>query len=238
MSRLRQTPPWMKPLIVVLATVVLYVVTARLGLKLALPPEKKATAVWLPSGIALAAILIGGYRLWPAIWLGAFIANAWDIFDPARQFSLGAHLAVSSGIAVGSTLQPLLGAFLMHRWIGRESLLDSARSVFQFIGITLLACLVASTVGVTTLMVTGFTGWAKYAFEWWTWWVGDTIGILLVTPLILSWSKPPAFKWNLRRVGEAAFLVGLLVDVSLYVFAGWSPWGLVANTLAYLTVPL
>src|SRR5687767_4961759 len=103
MSRLRRLSPWMKALIVVLATVVLYVLTARVGLQLALPPEKKATAVWLPSGIALAAILIGGYRVWPGIWLGAFIANAWDIFNPVREFSLGAHLAVSSGIAVGST---------------------------------------------------------------------------------------------------------------------------------------
>lgn len=225
-------------MIVVLATVVLYVLTARLGLTLALPPEKKATAVWLPSGIALAAILIGGYRLWPGIWLGAFIANAWDFFDPANKFSLSAHLAVSSGIAVGSTLQSLLGALLMHRWIGRESLFDGARSVFQFIGITLLVCLVASTVGVTTLMVTGFASWSKYAFAWWTWWVGDTIGILIVTPLILSWRKPTWFKWELRRLGEAALLLGLLLGVTLFVFAGWSPWGIVAGTLAYLTVPL
>jgi integral membrane sensor domain MASE1 len=238
MSRLRRLSPGIKTLIIVLATVVLYVVTARLGLKLALPPEKKATAVWLPSGIALAAILIGGYRLWPGIWLGAFIANAWDFFDPASKFSLGAHLAVSSGIATGSTLQPLLGAFLMHRWIGRENLLESARSVFQFIGITLLLCLTASTVGVTTLMVTGFAPWSKYAFAWWTWWVGDTIGILIVTPLILSWIKPTWFKWDLRRLGEAACLLGLLLGVTLFVFGGWSPWGIVASTLAYLTVPL
>ena len=238
MSRLRRLSPGIKTLLVVLATVVLYVATARLGLTLALPPEKKATAVWLPSGIALAAILLGGYRVWPGVWLGAFIANAWDIFSPAREFSLGGHLAVSSGIAVGSTLQPLLGAFLMNRWIGRENFLESARSVFRFIGITLLVCLVASTVGVTTLMVAGFAPWSKFAFAWWTWWVGDTIGILIVTPLILSWSRLSGFKWELRRLGEAALLLAMLLGVTLFVFAGWSPWGLVANTLAYLTVPL
>jgi integral membrane sensor domain MASE1 len=238
MSQLRRLSPWIKTLLVVLATVVSYVVTARLGLTLALPPEKKATAVWLPSGIALAAMLIGGYRVWPGIWLGAFIANAWDVFSPARGFSLGAHLTVSSGIAVGSTLQPLLGSFLINRWTGRDNLLESARSVFQFIGVTVLACLVASTVGVTTLMVTGFAAWSKFAFAWWTWWLGDTIGILIVTPLILSWSKLTGFKWELRRVGEATLLLALLLSVTLFVFAGWSPWGLVANTLAYLTVPL
>src|SRR5689334_19573071 len=122
MSRLRHMTPWIKPLLVALATVVLYVVTARLGLNLALPPEKKATAVWLPSGIALAVIWIGGYRFWPCIWVGAFVANFWDYFDPANTFSFNAHLALSYGIAAGSTLQPLLGAYLMQRWIGRESL--------------------------------------------------------------------------------------------------------------------
>jgi integral membrane sensor domain MASE1 len=205
---------------------------------LALPPEKKATAVWLPSGIALAAIWIGGYRLWPGIWLGAFVANAWDFFDPANKFSLGGHLAVSSGIAVGSTLQPLLGAYLLRRWTGRESLFDGARSAFKFVGVSLFACLVASTLGVTTLTAMGFAPWSKYAFAWWTWWVGDTIGILIVTPLILTWCKPPWFPWEPRRLAEAALVLGLLLGVTLFVFAGWSPWGIFAGTLLYLTVPL
>ncbi len=238
MSGWRLRPPWVKSVALALATVVLYVAAARLGLTLALPPEKKATAVWLPSGIALAAILIGGYRIWPGIWVGAFLANAWDFFDPANKFSWSAHLAVSCGIAAGSTLQPLLGALLLHRWIGREGLLDGARSTFKFVGVTLLACLVASTIGVTTLMVMGFAPWSKFAFAWWTWWVGDTIGILIVTPLVLSWSKPPRFAWDSRRVAEAALLFLLLLGVTLFVFAGWKLWDVIAGTLTYLTVPL
>jgi integral membrane sensor domain MASE1 len=221
-----------------LATVVLYVATARLGLALALPPEKKATAVWLPSGIALAAILIGGYRIWPGVWFGAFIANAWDIFSPGNPFSVGAHLVVSCGIAVGSTLQPLLGASLLHRWVGPEGLFDGAKGVFKFAGITVLACLVASTIGVTMLIVTGFAPWSKFAFAWWTWWVGDLIGILIVTPLVLSWRKFPRFVLEPRRVAEATVLLGLLLGVALFVFGGWELWGILAGTLTYLTVPL
>lgn len=238
MSRWRLLPTWAQSLILTVATVVLYVVTARLGLTLALPPENKATAVWLPSGIALAAILLGGYRIWPGVWLGAFIANAWDIFDPANTFPVGVHLAVSGGIAVGSTLQPLLCAFLLRRWIGQEHFFDGARSAFKFTGITLLAGLVASTIGVTMLVVTGLAPWSKFAFAWCTWWVGDTIGILLVTPLVLSWTKPLWFRWEPRRVIEAALLVGLLLGVSLVVFAGTTLWGVIAGTLTYLTVPL
>ena len=238
MSRLRLSRPRTKFVILIFATAVLYVTAARLGLTLALPPEKKATAVWLPSGIALAAILIGGYRIWPGIWLGAFIANAWDIFAPGNQFSVGAHLAVSCGIAVGSTLQPLLGASLLHRWIGSEGLFDGARSAFKFAGITLLASLIASTIGVTMLMVTGFAPWSKFAFAWWTWWVGDIIGILIVTPLVLSWSKFPSFTLEPRCMAEAALLLGSLLGVTLFVFGGWELWGIVAGTLTYLTVPL
>ena len=238
MSRLRPLPSWTKSVILILATIILYVATARLGLALALPPEKKATAVWLPSGIALAAILIGGYRIWPGVWLGAFIANAWDIFSADNQFSVGAHLVVSCGIAVGSTLQPLLGASLLHRWIGRDGLFDGAKSVFKFAGITVLTCLVAPTIGVMVLMLTGFAPWSKFAFAWWTWWVGDLIGVLIVTPLVLSWRKFPRFALEPRRLTEAALLLALLLGVALFVFGGWDVWGIVAGTLTYLTVPL
>src|SRR4051812_10849776 len=98
---------WRRRWVVVLALTPVYVATARLGLLLALPPEKKATAVWPPSGIAFAALLLFGYRVWPGIWLGAFLANPWDFSNPANAFSLPAHLLVSAGIATGSTLQAL-----------------------------------------------------------------------------------------------------------------------------------
>src|SRR5438552_2901072 len=114
----RPWPSWVRYWAGVLALAALYVGAARLGMALALPPEKKATAVWPPSGIALAAILLGGARLWPGVALGAFLANLWDYFAPANRFPLAAHLGVSAGIAVGSSLQALLGASLLRRWVG------------------------------------------------------------------------------------------------------------------------
>lgn len=238
MSGVRILPFWLKTLLLMLATILLYVVTARLGLSLALPPEKKATAVWMPSGIALAALLLGGNRLWPAIWLGAFIANFWDYFDQANQLSLGAHGVVSTGIAVGSTLQPLLGAFLIRRWIGQDNILASARSVFQFIGVDLLVCLTAATIGVTTLAITGVMPWPKFILAWWTWWVGDSIGILILTPVIITWCRRPAFTWEPRRAAEAALLLSMVLGVALIAFAGWAPWGLGSDSRAYPAIPL
>lgn len=233
----RLLPSWSKHLLIVLALATFYVLTARLGLTLALPPEAKATAVWPPSGIALATVLLVGYRVWPGIWLGAFWANLWDFFDPAHEFTLAVHLVVSCSIASGSTLQALLGAALLHRWIGGQKVLDRARSVFQFVGVALLMCLVASTVGVTTLCLAGFGPWANYGFNWWTWWLGDTVGVFVVTPLILAWSKPPRFAKKPRRLAEAGLLLGLLLSVGLWIFGGWNPWGIDMNFLVYMTVP-
>ncbi|MDF0676748.1 MAG: MASE1 domain-containing protein, partial [Nitrospira sp.] len=102
MTETRSTDGWLRWLALVVALAALYVVTARLGLMLALPPENKATAVWPPSGIALAALLLFSHRIWPGVWLGAFLANLWDGFSTATPFPLSAHLFVSAGIATGS----------------------------------------------------------------------------------------------------------------------------------------
>lgn len=228
---------WSKPLGMVFAVAALYVVTARLGLTLALPPAKKATAVWPPSGIALAAVLLAGPRVWPGIWLGAFGANVWDFFAPATAFPLAAHLGVSGSIATGSTLQALLGAALLRRWTGGRSPLDRARSVFRFVGVALLMCLVAATVGVTTLCLAGFAPWANYGFNWWTWWLGDAVGVIVVTPLVLAWSTPPRLAGEPWRLAEAWLLLGVVLTVGLGVFGGWNPGGIGTSFLAYLTVP-
>ncbi|HXN41601.1 MAG TPA: MASE1 domain-containing protein, partial [Myxococcaceae bacterium] len=99
-----------------------YVVTARLGLLLD-AVGGFATLVWPPSGIALAALLIGGYRLWPAIALGAVVVNAW----------VGAPLGVALGIAVGNTLEAYLGAYLLRRVAHFEIGLDRLRDAFALV---------------------------------------------------------------------------------------------------------
>jgi integral membrane sensor domain MASE1 len=149
---------------------------------------------------------------------------------------LGAHLFVSAGIAIGSTLQALLGEWLVRRWIGPGNFLERSRHVFQFVGVTLLMCLVASNLGVLSLMLGGFASWPQYGIDWCTWWLGDSVGILLVTPWVVSWFQD-GWHWRrdfiLLRVGEAVLLIGLLLSVGLLVFsarASWSP--------AYAAVPL
>src|SRR5207247_103228 len=228
---------WSKSLLIILLTAAAYLNAARLGLALAMPPAYKATAVWPASGIALAALLLFGSRAWPGIFLGAFIANFWDYFS-SSTFSLSAHLAVSASIAVASTAQALFCAFLLKRWIGNEGPLDRSANVFRFVGIVPFACVVAATIGVTTMVLAGFAQWADYSFNWWTWWLGDTVGILVITPLILVLGKPLNILWNPERLLQAAVLIAFLLADGFFVFAGWNPFGPFAKPLPYMVVPL
>jgi integral membrane sensor domain MASE1 len=213
-----------------------YIATARLGLTLALPPEAKATAVWPPSGIAFAAVVLVGRRAWPGILLGAFLANFWDYFSGTDP-RMATHFVVSAGIAVGSTAQALLGGWLVQRWIGGSGILDRTRSAFRFMGIALLVCVVASTTGVTTMCLVHFAPWAHYGFNWRTWWVGDTIGILVVTPLVLVWSRRPRLAGKSWLVAEAGLLWLAVLGLGLCIFERWDLRGIDTGYLAYLTIP-
>jgi integral membrane sensor domain MASE1 len=215
----------------------LYMATARLGLTLALPPEAKATAVWPPSGIAFAAVMLVGRCAGPGIWLGAFLANFWDYFGATNKLPLATHVLLSSGIAVGSTVQALLGGWLVQRWIGGLGILDRTRSAFRFMAIALLVCLVASTTGVTTMCLVGYAPWAHYSFNWRTWWVGDTMGILVVTPLVLVWSRPPRLEGKSWLVAEAGLFGMAVLGLGLCVFGRWNLLGIDAGYLAYMTIP-
>jgi integral membrane sensor domain MASE1 len=213
-----------------------YIVTARLGLTLALPPEAKATAVWPPSGIAFAAVVLVGRRAWPGIFLGAFLANFLDYFSGTDP-RMATHFVVSAGIAMGSTAQALLGGWLVQRWIGGPGILDRTRSAFQFMGIALLVCVVASTTGVTTMCLVHFAPWAHYGFNWRTWWVGDTIGILVVTPLVLVWSRRPRLAEKSWHVAEASLLWLAVLGLGLCIFERGDFQGIDTGYLAYLTIP-
>ena len=236
MTETRSTSGWVRWLALVLALAALYVVTARLGLMLALSPEKKATAVWPPSGIALAALLLLGHRLWPGVWLGSLLANLWDGFNAVNTFPLSAHLFVSADIATGSTLQALAGNFLVRRWTGSIHPFQQAAHAFMFAGAAMLMCLIAATLGVAGLYLGGFAPAKTITFIWWTWWLGDMTGVLTVGSLFLVWSRRPPCDWQPCRLAEAVLLLLLLSTLASVVFGIVSPIPL-PSPLAYLVIP-
>jgi integral membrane sensor domain MASE1 len=169
-----------------------YTALGRLGLWLATPPGY-ATPLWPSSGLALAGLLTGDARVWPGIWLGSFLVNIGTAFDASHAAALLASVAIPTTIGVGATVQALVGAGLVRRCVGVPSALTQAGEIGVFLALGgPVSCLISATVGVTTLVVSGQIPWALVAITWGTWWIGDTLGVLIVTPLVLSWlAEPP-----------------------------------------------
>src|SRR5713226_1038995 len=163
-----------------------YLIAAKLGLKLAFV-HASATAVWPPTGIALAALLVFGYRAWPGIFVGAFLAN----------ITTEGTVATSLGIAAGNTLEGVTGAYLVNRFAGGRNAFNRPQDVFRFAVLAgTISTMVSATVGVTSLSLGGFADWADYGAIWGTWWLGDAVGALLVAPLLVLWLTNPRVQWQ------------------------------------------
>ena len=207
---------------------VVYFVAAKLGLRLAFV-NPSASAVWPPTGIALAAYLIYGARVWPAILAGAFLAN----------LTTAGSVATSIGIAAGNTLEGLLGAYLVERFAGGRQAFARPRNAFHFAVLAAgLGTTVSATCGVTSLALGGFAPWADVGRIWLTWWLGDGAGALVVTPAVLLWHENPRVQWTGRQAAEAAALLAGLLLVGLAVFGGVFPSGTKTYPLEFLCIPM
>src|SRR5437667_2282073 len=196
------------PLIGILA--VIYFIAGKLGLMLA-SLHASASPVWPPAGIALAALLLLGYRAWPAIFMGAFLVNV----------TTAGNVATSFAIATGNTLEALVGAWLVNRFAGGTNVFDRLQGVFKFAVAAGISAIISPAFGVTSLGVAGFADWANYGAIWLTWWLGDATGDLVFTPLVLLWSIASKRSWNKKEAAEVGALLLLLVVLSAVVFGGW-----------------
>ena len=196
----RPTVSWLATVAVVAAA---YYAAARVGLMLQIPGTN-SSPVWPPSGIGFAAVMIWGYRVWPGIALGAFLANLHTL--PPTW----AGLATSCGICVGNTLEQVIGVYLLRRVIGEKSPFDRAKEVFVFGTVAAICCVIAASNGIGHLWLWQILPPQVSHFAvWFTWWLGDQAGILILTPVILSWWEPAWQGWPLGRKREAATVVPL-----------------------------
>jgi PAS domain S-box-containing protein len=208
--------------IVVLA--VLYFCAGSFGLSLA-HVHPSASAVWPPSGIALAAILLWGYRLWPGIFLGALLVN----------INVPGSLATALSIAAGNTLEALLGAALVFRFANGANAFEQTKSLLRFVLLAaILSTAVAATVGVTSLSLGGFARWDEFSTIWLHWWLGDMVGDLIVGSLLLLWLTQPFLSIKAMQILEAAGLLLTLVFVGWLLFLNTIPSGLEYFALAPL----
>lgn len=192
-----------------------YYAAARLGLPLALE-HKNVSPVWPPSGVALAALLLCGEDFWPAIFVGAVLAN----------FTTGLPLFTSAGIAAGDTLEAVAASFILAR-AGFQLDLGRVRdAAWLVLFATPAGSAIAATTGVSMLAMSGYVRFPGAFSAWATWWIGDAMGILIVCPAILAWGSQRcrnALRQNLKtRAGEAAGLAVALAAAGCGVFVlGW-----------------
>ncbi|MFN8608052.1 MAG: PAS domain S-box protein [Vulcanimicrobiota bacterium] len=217
---------WLQILLVTLG----YLVLARLGLFFALPPEKKATVIWPPSGLALAAIWFWGVRLWPGVWLGALLANLGD--HPGWT-----DFAVSAGIASGSSLQAVVGGSGLRRLNGPEPLSTGPKAL-RFTLLSMLACLIASSLGCLSLVGGKAVAWEALPRLWETWWLGDWVGIVIFASFLIAWVGPqaPPVSNSPPSQFELPLILALLLPI-LNGFGVLAPSRL-HSPLAYLVLPV
>jgi signal transduction histidine kinase len=184
-----------------------YFGAAKLSLLMAIPPGY-ATAVWPPSGIALAALLLGGTRLWPAVLAGSFLAN----------ITIDGLILAALTIAAGSSLQAVAMAGLVRRHVSAPHRFDNIDHVVRFVLVAALGSTIAPTLGLVALGFLYRMPPSELLGNWSTWWQGDACGVLIFTPLILSWAG--RLRWQPRRLSEAAVFGVLLLGAAQIVFHG------------------
>ena len=187
-----------------------YFIVGKFGLMLA-SLHASASPVWPCAGIALAALLVLGYHVWPAILVGAFLVNVTNAGD----------VATSLAIATGNTLEAFAGAWLVNRFARGKNFCDRPQDVFKFALVAATSTIISPAFGVTSLALAGFAQWTHYGAICLTWWLGDATGDLVFAPLVVLWSAGLRRGWNRKEVTEVGVLVLLLVLLSSIVFGGW-----------------
>jgi PAS domain S-box-containing protein len=189
-----------------------YVFAGRLSLLLAIPPGF-VSGLFLPMGIALGAVLIWGFPMAIGVFLGSTLLNI--SVNPDHSISLPAIL-VAAEIACGSTLASVAGALLIRRYVGFPNSLTDERKIFAFF--TLggpIATSLSASIGVVVLYCNGLIPAKNMLYRWWTWWLGDAIGVLIATPLVCVLFAEPRHFWRGRHltVGVPLVVSSLIVVV-------------------------
>ncbi len=214
-------------LVKLLVLAVIYHLAVRLGLRMAYV-QPNTSPVWPPTGIAIAAVLLFGYNLWPGISLGVLLGS----------LLTGAPFTLALGMTLGNTLEALVIAFCLRRFVGFRADINRVQDVISLLGVSFFGTMISATIGTMTLMLTGLGEWGYFQTIWITWWIGDLLGALVVAPVLLVWVSPPPFLANRRSYLEGAVQLTLLGLMTWYVFSNQPPVGIFHQALLYVVFPI
>ena len=197
----------------------LYYASAKLGYQLEFAGPV-AAILWLPVGVGIAFLYLGGLRYWPGVLIGDLFAND--------------YMALPVGSALGQTcgnmLEVLLATVLLRRLVRRGSPLDSVGGVGWLVVAIVAGTALSASVGSLSLLLGDVITWHAAPKVWRTWWLGDSSGALIVVPLALAWYRPLVRRWQRGRLLEAVIMVGTVIALAEFATRSHRP-------LTYLVFP-
>lgn len=213
--------------IALLVLAAVYFAASKLGFTMAFEAEQ-VTIVWPPTGIALAAVLLFGYRMWPGVMLGAFLAN----------ITTNEPFLTALGISAGNTFEALSCAWLLHRFTDFNPALTRLKDVLGLAIFSMtISTMIAATTGVASLCLGGVQPWTAYGSLWLVWWLGDATGALIFAPILLVWGSPPYWAWRPHNPIEALVLILSMTVTCIGIFTSEPASGIIGNTFLYLIFP-
>ena len=193
-----------------------YYIPAEFGFLLALPPDN-VTAIWPSSGFASACIVLLGYSGLPGVFLGSLIANLHQqiTFTEMLSPSVFKHLYLPSWIALGALSESLLVSFIIKRLIGFPNSFTNWKDIFiLFVVAGMLGSIPSPTIGVTTLYFMGFIPISSYLYNWYSWWIGNSLGIIAIAPMLITMFSPNEYISFKRKIYIAVPLITVLLIIS------------------------
>ena len=198
---------WSAVLLVGIAAV--YFVAGKVGLDFFGLLNPSASAVWPPTGVAIASLLLFGYRAAGAVFVGAFLVN----------YTTAGGVLASLGIAGGNTLEGVVAAYLVTRFAHGAAAFDRAADLAKYAALAAVAStMVSATIGVGVLMLAGLAAPATAGGVWLTWWLGDASGAILIAPLLVLWFRDRTFTFSGTRGAEAALLAATAIGATVVIF--------------------
>lgn len=218
-----------KWLLVAIPLAAVYYGSGKLGIAIALPiPPGNITALWPPSGIAWAANLCFGYRFWPAILLADISITVPGLFETSHDLTKA--IVTAAFIAFCAIFEAIGGTVLLRRWLSNFYLFDRSENVVRFILISLLCTAIGALFGVSATCLSGIADWANFGYFWYTWWIGNAIGVLVFTPMLLTWRQYLQHQVKPRQFIEGLLFLSLLLSAGIIAFGRGYP-------VEYLFIP-
>ncbi|MGC3943986.1 MAG: MASE1 domain-containing protein [Chryseolinea sp.] len=224
-----------KPDLKIIGVALLYYLSAKLGYFFAFD-KTMAMPAWPPAGIGFALLILLGRAAWPGITIGALLANVLMYWN-TPNVSASVIISSSTMIAIGNTLEPLLGCQLLKRWIKDPYIFNTPRNAFRFLFITLIMSAVGALIGTLSMYVNNPKGATVFLRIGYSWWVGTVVGILLFTPFILTIVRRTYFKFSPDKTLELGMFLLNVIGILLLLRVEYLRTTLI-HAMPFLMLPL